>query len=426
MTPLRPSQASVLRVALLLLITVNVTPHGQSSAGFPLLAGTARGPTGTLAIQQGAFTVDGQKKFLLFLSYFGALRDALWNPQHLVDIFNSARLYGFDGVRVLPNWWRDTPDLEACTNQDPNPLMLGNGWINTAPIAGLPAIPAGAGSPKGYDNSVAGRFLFLLDVAWEKGLVVDVSFAPEPVDGLDRWNAPDRKANLAEYREGLKQVALALRTLTYPGNGTIAAQTGYPHAFFDLANEFNYGKGCKPAFSESEILSLAKGVKEGDPKRLVTASIAGSLEPDAAWEIVNDAGLDIIAYHEPRESIRGNAWGTMADTWLAGDAAGDRKGWRQLTRDAVPILFQEPERHRYLPESSCDQNAPRPSGHCTDNYTEEQFLIAIRTAKQSGAAGWTFHTQRLFRFASDYAPGLSTVETGVLNRVRSGELNVPR
>src|SRR5689334_23821894 len=53
-----------------------------------------------LAVQGDHFTVNGQPRFLAFISYFDAL-DATDNTAD----FQFLRSQGIDGVRVFPNWW---------------------------------------------------------------------------------------------------------------------------------------------------------------------------------------------------------------------------------------------------------------------------------------------------------------------------------
>lgn len=98
-------------------------------------------------------------------------------------------------------------------------------------------------------------------------------------------------------------------------------------------------------------------------------------------------------------------------------------GWRRLPItgvggiDAFPVSFSEPERHRFVPESSCSQNAYFPTQQCQDNYPTSSFIYAATQAKANGLASWTWHTEKLFRLASNYSPGLSQVEDLFLQQI---------
>jgi len=69
------------------------------SLGLLALPATAAAQA-TLAVQGDHFTVNGQAKFLTFISYFDGLDAA--NP---VSDFQFLRARGVDGVRIFPNWW---------------------------------------------------------------------------------------------------------------------------------------------------------------------------------------------------------------------------------------------------------------------------------------------------------------------------------
>jgi hypothetical protein len=51
------------------------------------------------------------------------------------------------------------------------------------------------------------------------------------------------------------------------------------------------------------------------------------------------------------------------------------------------------------------------------------FISAVREAKLRGAAAWAFHTEKLFRLGSNYAPGMSQVEDQFLQQVRAALAN---
>src|SRR3954469_20586741 len=67
--------------------------------GLMALPGTAAAQL-TLAVQGDHFTINGQAKFLAFISYF----DGLDSVNSAADL-QYLRSQGFDGVRIFPNWW---------------------------------------------------------------------------------------------------------------------------------------------------------------------------------------------------------------------------------------------------------------------------------------------------------------------------------
>ena len=404
--------------------------------GFPDPGEIFSTPPGALGIQNGVFTVGGTKRFLLLASYFGGLRDAVLHPDWVVSILSSAATYHFNGVRIFATWWADPPATDLCGPSgvhDPFPLIKGNGTVNFDPLpAGTPPIPAGVYQPPGgYSNSVAGRFQFLLDQAWEKGLIVDVSFGPETVAGLWPPDEP-RHINMSRYSGALSQLASAMRTATYHGNGPIPAQTGYKHAFFDIANESNYGepdRRCKPKFTEQEIATLLASMRGGDPGRLGTASTTEGEPPDN-WAITDQMTADLVAYHEPRAPLvfppsnpcaGADPWYQMTFYRTVGYAPCGYRGYRdpQLTNDTIPIYFGEEELHYYVPESSCTPYSLHPPPGCQNNYTDARFMQSAIGAKNAGAAAYTWHTSKLFRFFSNYAPGLTNVENIVVGNFRT-------
>jgi hypothetical protein len=398
----------------------------------------AAAQTGPLTIQNGVFAVNGQKKFIQSASYFGALRDAVLSPSGLITTLDLLKQRGFTGVRVLGTWWWNDPTTQpgCSTHFDPYPAIKGDGTLNfdaLSPKNGWTpqALPAPY-SGYGYGNSVIGRLQFLLDVAYQKGFVVDLSFAAETVGGL--WDINNPSASIVRYGNGLQSISAVMASAfsLIPG----LPQTGYRHVFIDVENEANYGVACKPAMTASMIRTLRDRVKAGDGARLVTASIAGSILADNGWTFlfgqVPSTLLDIVSYHEPRETLVFPCgtfpWYTATLYHIVGNASCGYAGWRNKTGDAIPIYFGEPERHRYVLQSNSNVNcatqftAGAPSG-CRDNWTAAQFLQAAKNAKLGGAAGWVWHTEYLFRYAASYFPAfLPNTEQLVVNSLQA-ELN---
>src|SRR5436305_1213191 len=62
----------------------------------------------TLAVVNNHFTVNGAPQFLLFVSYFDAMRRSNAGGQNTGDIDTDLQYFkdhGYDGIRILPNWW---------------------------------------------------------------------------------------------------------------------------------------------------------------------------------------------------------------------------------------------------------------------------------------------------------------------------------
>src|SRR5262249_29203986 len=145
-----------------------------------LLAANARAQS--LTIQGDRFAIDGTPKFLVVISYFGAM-----GAGNVGEDFRFLKAHGFDGVRIWPLLFTGPQ------------LMNGDGSLR----------------PDALD-----RLRFVLDRAREQRLIVDISFTGEHVAGLDA----------ARFRDGVVATAAALRD--------------YENVLFDIENERNvYGPG---------------------------------------------------------------------------------------------------------------------------------------------------------------------------------------
>jgi hypothetical protein len=193
----------------------------------------------SLAVLGDRFTVDGQPRFLTFISYFGAM-----GADNVTADLRFIRSRGFDGVRIWPNLQSGSP-----------PLMNTDGTLH----------------PEGLD-----RLRFILDRARDQHLIVDVTFTAEHIAGLDA----------ASYRTGILAATAALRP--------------YDSLLFDIENERDvYGPFGRP-LSPSEIESILTGIKSTHPARIVTASNSPGVTPGFAADFTAQIRLDVTAYHEPR------------------------------------------------------------------------------------------------------------------------------
>jgi len=191
-----------------------------------------------LTIQGAQFAIDGNPRFLTFITYFGALgaADVATDLQFLHDV-------GFDGVRVMTNW-RDSPKL-----------MREDGSLNP---------------------DLVDRLLFILDRARALRLVVDITFNAEQVEGLDA----------ARFRHAII--------------ATTVAVMAYDNVLFDIQNERDvYGPFFR-SLSPANVAAIATAIKAVDPSRIVTASNSPNTSPSDAARFTADSGLDVTAYHDDR------------------------------------------------------------------------------------------------------------------------------
>ena len=196
----------------------------------------------TLSVQGDRFAIDGTPRFLVFISYFGAM-----SASNVPADLKYIRSKGFDGVRIWPNFPRGHRYQ----------LMRADGTLN----------------PEGVS-----RLQFILDRARDERLVVDVSFTAEHVSGLDA----------ARFRDGLAAATDVLR--------------GYDNLLFDLQNERNvYGPFGRP-LSGDDVASIRAAVKSVHPARIVTASNSSERTPEYSADFAAQTGLDVNAYHDPRTS----------------------------------------------------------------------------------------------------------------------------
>jgi hypothetical protein len=286
----------------------------------------------TLARQGDRFTVDGVPKFLMFISYFDAMRRsdaAAGNSGDLDTDFRFLKSEGFDGIRIFPNWWS-----YSCSGDDS---------VNVHAADTL--FTSGTGLRHGKWN----LFIRVLDRAAAHGLLVDVSFSRETVAGL---------TSVANYQAQIATVASRLAG-------------GHRHVFFDIQNEFD-NSNSQQHLTEAEVLSIAKAIHEQDPLRLVTASTTAGNSAKAG-SIVAHAGLDFAATHPPL----GDNW---SDDAVIAAAVNDTRG--AMGSPPRPVHLQETTAF----SNFCD----------TDEKNPDHHAAAAARAKANGAAGFTFHTRKTF------------------------------
>jgi len=319
----------------------------------------------TLGTRGSAFTLNGQPRFLVLVSYFDAMDAAALDD----DLRYIAE--GADGIRVFANWW-DADRRRPCTVFSDRTLMRvgDDGAVSLRPER-------------------LSRLKDVLRAARRHRLVVDLTFSYETVQGLSKLRpGPDGRVcgtssdlvnavRLDEYARGLADAARAL--------------TGgeFDHVFFDLQNERS---GGWTRLSQDGVRVLARAVRAADTSRLVSAS---DVDPDPVRHVafVRDAGLDILNFHDvPRDE----RWPAHTGELVAAFASA--LGREKL---AIPVYAGEPP--------------PEALGHGAS-----AFARSLEGARAAGAAAWTFHTRAAFRLDErDFAGQLDADQRAFFDGLRA-------
>jgi hypothetical protein len=316
------------------------------------VAAWAQPPGQTLGTEGGRFTLDGRAHFLVFISYFDAMRTSLAS---LESDFRYLRTNGFDGIRIFPNWW----DFRTGIRFASDTLIDGNGHARLDRLVALKNV---------------------LDLAARHGLLVDVSFAYETVEGLSELRSdqvgtsqgalPVNRVHIDDYELGLIQITRELRA--------------YRNIFFDIQNEYN---GRITHLDDDEVRRLCATIKTVDPKRLVTASLANEIGPEEVARRSNEVGVDIVGWHESR-----NPWRFYEMDELV------RRAKSETTK---PVYLGEP-------------------AVLDDGLAAQDFVTAATTAKAGGAAAWTFHTRNGFDLSrKSLADSMTEAEKSFVSTVRA-------
>jgi len=294
--------------------------------GIAAMAADAERPA--LTISDDRFVVNGEPRFLVFVAYFDALRAS---AETLEGDFNFLRAVGVDGIRIFPNWWN-----WANMRQFPEDTVVdGNGELRPDRLS---------------------KLVEVIETAGKHALVVDVSLAYETVGGLSTL----REEDLGKSQGALPVIHVDMQKYEKAVASLARHLQSYRHIFIDIQNEFN---GRITHLEQEEVARLRDAIKKADPDRLVTASLANEIGPEAVARVSNELGLDVVGWHESR-----NPWRYDAMDELTRRA-------KAVTRK--PIYLGEP-------------------AYMGDEYSVENFITAVSKAKQGGAAAWTFHTQSGF------------------------------
>ena len=295
-------------------------------------------PALRLGTSGGAFTVDGARRFLTFASYFDAL-DATSLDADLDYL--AARV---DGIRIFADWWDFDPASNCRLRFSPR-TVIGVGADGIAVVR-------------------ADRLARLKDVlgaARVRGLLVDLTFAAEPVEGLSALRAdatghvcpPADFVNRVRWSDYARAVSDVAGTLRSPA---------YLHVMFDLQNEAGHRLN---GATDEDMAVLVTAVRAADPDRLLSVS---RFEPDADKQAALVAALR-LSYLNFHDWPRGPGWGART-------AAQVGKFLEALARAhvSVPVYAGEPD--------------PEAHGRGID-----EFRDSVLGARQAGAGAWTLHTR---------------------------------
>jgi hypothetical protein len=204
----------------------------------------------------------------------------------------------------------------------------------------------------------------VLQMAYEEGLVVDVSFA--------RFNS-----EVPEYKNALESAAYELRD--------------FHHILFDIENERDLSDRPEQFLSLSDTQDARNRMKNQDPGRIITASNTGASGDDgvgtAAMQL--NLNLDLAAFHDPRYAD----WYGWRTPWII------QNMWYYSPWN-IRVYLQEPKPWQ-------------------DDQDDNHHLQALHNSKRYGATAWTFHTRAGHDLGSQsFYDRLSAGERTVFDRVR--------
>ena len=296
-----------------------------------------------LGVSGDRLTVNGEPRFLVFVSYFDAL-DA-----RSLDADLRALARSVDGIRIFANWWDVAPDGD-CRHAFTDRTLFEQ-------------TEAGA---IGLRPERLARLQEVLRVARRSGLVVDLTFASEPVRGSSRLTDTVNKEGRACPEPGFRNVVEWKAVAPAFGETAAAlAADEFDHVFFDLQNEAGHDMNMA---GDDDLAQLVRAVRATDPKRLLTVS-SDSRDADEQANRVRALGLSLLTFH----GRRGEGWGKRT--------AGDVRAFREALARAgtpVPVYVGEPD--------------PLDHGH-----GDREFRESVTGARQAGAAAWTLHTRAGFQ-----------------------------
>lgn len=277
------------------------------SIGLAVLAGAGSGFTArsaqaqALAVQGDHFTVDGNARFLSFITYFDALN--VPDDRLQIDFNNLKNAVHVDGVRIMPNWWAQTSRSSAR-------VFASNSVID-------------AGGNIRWDSW--NKLVRVLDLARAFGMVVDVSWTADTV-------GPPGASSGATLDYGSYKRLLGQFTSMLAGGA-------YNHVLFDLQNESNRVGPFGGGLADWQAQDLTDYVHSIDPARIVTVSADHLLSPGDARARADFAHENVVAWHEDRV---GHWYGSTPSDVAALRASGK------------PAYLQEPPKYEDIGASADD------------------------------------------------------------------------
>lgn len=204
----------------------------------PYIASVAMAAT-QLGVRDTQFTLNGKPKFLLGISYYGALGAP---EQFIKQDLDDMESCGFNWLRVWATW-RDGITVVDKKGQPQQPYWDKLNWLAAE--------------------------------CDRRGIVVDVTLSR----GLSGF--------LESFEAHLRAVEVLVTHLK-----------PYRNWYMDLANERNIRDARFVDFNE--LQALRDAVKRLDTKRLVTASQGGDISLDELREYLLTARVDFVCPHRPR------------------------------------------------------------------------------------------------------------------------------
>ena len=239
-----------------------------------------------LGVQGAEFTLDGTPRFLLGISYYGALGA----PRQVLesDLAQMQRA-GFNWIRVWATWGGFDNDVSALD------------------VEGRARAP------------FLGTLKWLVEECDRRGMVVDVTLTRG-----DAASGPGRVGSAAAHRRAVETLARELASLR--------------NWYLDLANERNIRDARFVDFAE--LAELRQLVRKIDERRLVTASQGGDISRDELKRYVQEVGVDFVTPHRPRDADSPGQTAEQTRTY---------RKWMEEEGRLVPVHYQEPFRRGYNP-----------------------------------------------------------------------------
>lgn len=344
--------------------------HGTMMFALAFLASIASTVNAqTLRIQGDHFTVDAAPKFLLFVSYFDAMRrEASGDTNPLAEdfAFFSATVNGVqkvDGIRIFVSWW-DCTVSGGCG-------AWANGSGATDSLFDFNGAIRDSTNWSGGGHDPWTRFVNVLTAAKAYHLLVDVTFTRDTMRNTS-GNIP----SVANYQTGIVNVVDRLRT----NHSDL-----YAVVFFDVQNEWS-----AQGFSGTDMHDYVNALHSIDSSAVATSSQSGSASTAGADAAAY--GFDIVEFHSSRDS---------SNWYTATTVSNEKSSIRAFT--TIPIVYGEPK-------------------PWDDDPSISHFSDAAKFAKQYGVAVWTFHTRCAHSMACSgctYKSFADTTEEGALGSARS-------